>query len=205
MRAMAFMVSPVRPSVRFIPVAVFSGIGILLSDSWQRSGPRIFGGGARSPRHDDTHSAESIAEPAALAFHELSRARALKAFGYHLELGISGVSQLAGSHFYDFGTVILSQPGCQFPFHPFSVRDAESHGLGRPPNWNAGITDELAAVEQHAGIGAAEKLPALGTALDPKQNQGANHVVEIVLNPRQRLRQSVFCRIMRCYVRNLIT
>src|SRR5450755_1991584 len=115
-------------------------------------------------RYNDANCAESIAEPAAFAFHKLSRTRALQAFGYHLEFGICFVRRLARSHFYDLAVVILSQPGCQLAFSAFPVCDAEPDGLRRPPGWNAVIADDLTTLEQPARIGAAEKLSALGTA-----------------------------------------
>jgi len=55
--------------------------------------------------HDDPHRPKSIAKPAALSLHELSRARTLKAFGYDLELGGGGVGHLAGNFLDDFGPV----------------------------------------------------------------------------------------------------
>ena len=134
-------------------------------------------------RHRDPHRTSSIAKSATLLFHELSRARALKAFGDHLEFDVAGVRHLARSFLYDFGVVIPSQPRCQFPLNSLPVRDAESSRAGRPPIWNAFVAHEQTVVEERARFRGAEKLPALGAALDAKQSQGPNQIVEIVLNP----------------------
>jgi hypothetical protein len=150
--------------------------------------------------HDDPDRPKSIAEPAALSLHELSRARALKAFGCDLEFGVGSVRHVAGSYLYDLGPVMLSQPRCQFSFNLFSVCNAESRRHRGPPIWNAAVTDELAAVEERAGFGAAEELPAPRTALDTEQSQGANQIVQIVLDTCQGRKQRVFRWIMRSYL-----
>jgi hypothetical protein len=64
---------------------------------------------------------------------------------------------------------MLSQPRCQFPLNPLSVCYTEAHRHRRPPIWKAAVADELAAVEERARVGAAEKFPALQAALDTKQ------------------------------------
>jgi hypothetical protein len=64
---------------------------------------------------------------------------------------------------------MLSQPRCQFPLNPLSVCNTEAHRHRRPPIWKAAVADELAAVEERARVGAAEKFPALQAALDTKQ------------------------------------
>src|SRR5258708_3791980 len=132
--------------------------------------------------HDDPYRPKSIAKPAALALHELSRASALQTLGYDLEFGVGGVSHLAGSFLDDFGPVVLSQPRCEFPFSPFSVRNPESYRQGRPPIWNAAVTDKLVVVEERAGLSATEELPALGAAFNTEQSQGANQIVQILLD-----------------------
>src|ERR1017187_4057347 len=86
-----------------------------------------------SLRHHDPHRPKSIAEPAALTLHELSRTRALQAFGCELEFGVGNVKHRARSYLYDLGPVVLSQPRCQFSFNPFSVCNTESHRQRRPP------------------------------------------------------------------------
>jgi hypothetical protein len=134
-------------------------------------------------RHHDPHCPSSIAKSTTLLFHELSRARALKAFGDHLEFDVAGVRHLARSFLCDFGVVIPSQPRCQFTLVSFAVRDAESSREGRPPIWNAFVADEQIVVEERTRFRGAEKLPALGAALHAKQSQGPNQIVEIVLNP----------------------
>jgi hypothetical protein len=145
--------------------------------------------------HHDPHRPKTIAKPTAFALHEHSRASALDAFGYDLEFGVRSVRHCARSCLYDLGPVMLSQPRCQFSFNPFSVCNTESHRQRRPPIWNASVTNELAAVEEHAGIGAAEKFPALRAALDTEQSQGVNQIIQIVLDSCQG-KQRVFRRIM---------
>jgi hypothetical protein len=151
-------------------------------------------------RHHDPNRPKSITKPAAFALHELSRTRALKAFDCDLECGVGSVRHVAGSYLYDLGPVMLSQPRCQFSFNPFAVCNRDSRRQGRPPIWNAVVTDELFALEERAGVGAAEELSALGTAFDTEQSQSADQIVQIVLDSCQGRKQRVFRWIMRSYL-----
>jgi hypothetical protein len=130
----------------------------------------------------DPHRPRTSAKSAALPFHELSRARTLKAFSGHLEFDVAGVRHLTGGFLYDFGVVILSQPRRQFPLRPFPIRDTQPSRVRRPPIWNAFVADDLSAVEERTRFSATKKLPALRAAFDTKQRQGANQIVEIVLD-----------------------
>jgi hypothetical protein len=77
-------------------------------------------------RHYDADRSKSIAKAAALALHELARARALDAFRYELELGATRVRHVVGRYLHDLSPAILSQPRCQLARNPFSLRDSES-------------------------------------------------------------------------------
>jgi hypothetical protein len=78
----------------------------------------------------------------------------------------------------------------------FAFGDTESLREGRPPIWNAFVTDDLSAVEERAGFSAAKKLLALGAAFHSEQSQASNQVVEIVLDPGHAFKQRIVSQIM---------